>query len=78
MAVFDELAIDLAGSPGLAEATLEVAFIDLADGGAFNGNRHGDGAICLDRGFRVGRASRTHRGANRARDFTYPVTRRSR
>jgi hypothetical protein len=40
MAVFDELAIALAGIPGLAEAPLEVAFIDLAGFGEFN-NRHG-------------------------------------
>jgi GGDEF domain-containing protein len=40
MAVFDELAIALAGMPGLAEAQLEVAFIDLAGFGEFN-NRHG-------------------------------------
>lgn len=40
MAVFDELAIALAKVSGLAEATLEVAFIDLAGFGAFN-NRYG-------------------------------------
>lgn len=40
MAVFDELAIALAGIPGLAEAPLEVAFVDLAGFGEFN-NRHG-------------------------------------
>lgn len=40
MAVFDELAAALAGISGLADASLEVAFIDLAGFGAFN-NRYG-------------------------------------
>jgi len=40
MAVFDELAIALAGISGLSETSLEVAFIDLAGFGEFN-NRHG-------------------------------------
>jgi hypothetical protein len=40
MAVFDELAIALAGMAGLAAVPLEVAFIDLAGFGEFN-NRHG-------------------------------------
>lgn len=40
MAVFDELAVALAGIRGLSETMLEVAFIDLAGFGAFN-NRYG-------------------------------------
>ncbi len=40
MAVFDELAVALASIHGLAESSLEVAFIDLAGFGAFN-NRYG-------------------------------------
>ncbi|HEX6139480.1 MAG TPA: diguanylate cyclase [Candidatus Limnocylindria bacterium] len=48
MAVFDELAIALAGMPGLAQAPLEAAFIDLAGFGEFNNRRGmdaGDAAL---------------------------------
>ena len=40
MAVFDELAVALASTSGLAQAPLELAFIDLAGFGTFN-NDHG-------------------------------------
>jgi hypothetical protein len=48
MAVFDELAVALAGIPGLAETETETAFIDLAGFGQFNnrfGMEAGDAAL---------------------------------